>query len=258
MYTNKSVKINFEKRIIITFLIILLSLVFFSQSMMAITAEEIINKRDENEYIESAKIEAKMIITNAGREMTKEMISVSKGEDAFVEFTNPRDRGTKYLKKGDNLWMFFPDAEDIVKISGHMMNQGMMGSDFSYQDIMESTKMTELYNFKLIGEGEYNNRSCYILEATAVEGKEVSYYKRKIWIDTERFIALKEELYAQSGRLLKVSEVTEVGEFEGRYYPVRNIMENKLRENTSTEFIVEKIEFNPEIDESIFTLENLQ
>jgi len=258
MNTNRSAKIYLERTIITTFLIVVLSLVFLSQSVLAITAEEIINKRDENEYIESARIEAKMIITNSGREMTKEMISISKDENAFVEFTNPRDRGTKYLKKEDNLWMFFPDAEDVVKISGHMMNQGMMGSDFSYQDIMESTKMTELYNFELMGEEEYNNRICYILEATAVEGKEVSYYKRKIWIDKERFIALKEELYAQSGRLLKVSEVREVDEFEGRYYPVRTIMENKLRENTSTEFIVEKIEFNPEIDESIFTLENLQ
>ncbi len=35
-------------------------------------------------------------------------------------------------------------------------------------------------------------------------------------------------------------------------------MENKLRENTSTEFIVEEINFNPEIKEDTFTLENLQ
>lgn len=259
MLTKKLNKKFFNKNIALILIISIFMLtISFSQSMMAITVEEIIDKRDDNEYVNSARIEAKMIITNSGREMTKEMVSISDGENAFVEFTNPRDRGTKYLKKDDNLWMFFPDAEEVVKISGHMMNQGMMGSDFSYQDIMESSKLTELYNFELIEEEDYGGRTCYLLEGTAVEGKEVSYYRRKIWIDKERFIALKEELYAQSGRLLKVSEVTEVDEFEGRYFPVKSIMENKLREDTSTEFIVEKIEFNPDINEDIFTIENLQ
>ena len=252
-------KMIFNKKKVLIFTVSIFILTFlFTQSIMAITADEIINQRDDNEYVDSARIEAKMIITNSGREMTKEMVSISDGKNAFVRFTNPRDKGTKYLKKDDNLWMFFPDAEDVVKISGHMMNQGMMGSDFSYQDIMESSKLTELYNFELKGEKEYSGRTCYLLEGTAVEGKEVSYYKRKIWVDKERFISLKEELYAQSGRLLKVSVVNEVAEFEGRYYPVRTVMENKLREDTSTEFIIEKIEFNPDINKDIFTIENLQ
>ena len=247
------------KKQFISLILLSILLFSFSTSSFAITAEEIIDKRDENEYFESARIKAKMIITNGGREMTKEMISISDGENAYVEFTNPRDKGTKYLKKGDNLWMSFPDAEEVVKISGHMMNQGMMGSDFSYQDIMESTKLTDLYNFEVIDEESiYQGRKTYILEGTAMEGKEVSYYQRKIWIDQERFIALKEELYAQSGRLLKVSTVNEVEEIDGRYFPLRSVMENKLRENTSTEFVVEEISFNPEIEDDTFTLENLQ
>ncbi len=247
-----------KKKVLSLSIALFMLLVVFSHSSLAITAEEIINRRDDNEYFSTARIEAKMIIINSGREMTKEMISLSDGENGFVEFTNPRDRGTKYLKKGDNLWMFFPDAEDVVKISGHMMNQGMMGSDFSYQDIMESTKLTELYNFEIIDESEYNGQGCYILEGTAVEGKEVSYYRRKVWVDKEKFIALKEELYAQSGRLLKVSRIEEVDEVDGRFIPVKSVMENKLRENTSTEFVIEKIDFDPEIKEGIFTLENLQ
>ena len=251
----KNYKLNSK---IIFSLIFTLIFTFFSYNAFALTADEIINKRDNNEYFISAKIEAKMIIINGGREMTKEMISLSDGENALLRFTNPRDRGTKYLKKDDNLWMFFPEAEDVVKISGHMMNQGMMGSDFSYQDIMESDKLTELYNFKLNEEVNYNGRECYLLEGTAVEGKDVSYYRRKVWVDKERFIALKEELYAQSGRLLKITTVEEVSEVNGRWFPVKSVMENKLRKDTKTEFIIEKIDFNPEIPENTFSLENIQ
>lgn len=150
--------------------------------------------RDDNEYFESARFEAEMVIVSGSRQMVKTMTSYVQEDNGLVVFTNPRDRGTKFLKRGDDLWMFFPDAEDLVKISGHMLNQGIMGSDFSYQDVMEADKLTDLYAFELVGEEELDGRPCYVLEGIAVEGQDVSYYRRKSWIDSERFVGLREEL----------------------------------------------------------------
>jgi outer membrane lipoprotein-sorting protein len=222
------------------------------------TAEEIINQRDNNEYFDSVRLEAEMIIVNGGRKIIKTMVALSDKKNSLVEFTNPQDRGTKFLKREDNLWMFFPDAEDIVKISGHMLNQGMMGSDFSYQDIMESDKLTDLYDFKIIKEEELNGRQCYVLEGIAKEGVKVSYYRRVSWVDKERFIGLKEELYAQSGRLLKETKVNELEKTNERWIPVDSVMEDKLRKNTYTEFKITQIDFNPEIPEETFTLQSLK
>ncbi|HOB91849.1 MAG: outer membrane lipoprotein-sorting protein [Bacillota bacterium] len=223
-----------------------------------LTAEEIIRYRDDNEYFESARFEAEMVIVSGSRQMVKTMTSYVQEDNGLVVFTNPRDRGTKFLKRGDDLWMFFPDAEDLVKISGHMLNQGIMGSDFSYQDVMEADKLTDLYAFELVGEEELDGRPCYVLEGIAVEGQDVSYYRRKSWIDSERFVGLREELYAKSGRLLKVMRVTRVEELQGRWYPMESVMEDQLRKNTRTEFVVRSIEFDPEIPEGTFTLENLR
>jgi len=222
------------------------------------TAEEIISKRDNNEYFDSVRIEAEMIIVSGGRKITKTMTALSDKKNSFVEFTNPQDRGTKFLKREDILYMFFPDAEEIIPASGHMLNQGMMGSDFSFQDIMESDKLTDLYDFKIIGEEEIDGRSCYVLEGVGREGVKVSYYRRVSWVDKERFIGLKEELYAQSGKLLKETKVKELQEIEGRWIPVDSIMENKLRKDTYTGFIITQIEFNPEIPEGTFTQQNLR
>ncbi len=240
------------------YLILFVLLVGISSQVMAITADEIINRRDKNEFVVSAYSEAKMIITNSGRKLVKEMRSWQEEGMALAEFTNPRDRGTKFLKRDDNLWMFFPEAEDVVKISGHMLEQGMMGSDFSYEDMLESDDLTDLYQFKLLGEEEVKGRTAYKLEGIKVPGKDVAYYRRIIWVDKDRFIGLKEELYAESGRLLKVAETLEVKEIEGRWYPVRSIMNNKLKKNTSTEFVLQKINFNPDLPEDIFSLERLR
>lgn len=222
------------------------------------TAEEIINKRDDNEYFDTAQMEAEMIIVSGGRKITKTMFILSDGRNALIEFTNPVDRGTKFLKREDDLWMFFPDAEEIIKISGHMLNQGMMGSDFSYQDVMESDKLTDLYDFEIIKEEEFDGRPCYVLEGIAREGVKVSYYRRVSWIDRERFIGLKEELYTQSGRLLKETKANIIEEIEGRWIPTNSVMENKLRKDTYTEFTITQIKFNLEIPEETFSLQNLR
>lgn len=248
-------KIN--KSLFIAILFMYLFGFFTAITSAQMTAEEIMAKRDDNEYIHSARIEATMVISQGGRRIEKTMVMYSLEKDALVEFTNPADRGSKFLKREDNLWMFFPDAEDIVKISGHMLEQGFMGSDFSYQDMMESDKLTELYAFTLLEDDTFNDRLCYVLEAVAVPGQKVSYYRRVTWIDKERFVSLKEELYAESGRLLKVSEVQEIEEIEGRWLPVQSIMENKLRKDTYTQFIINEIKLNPELDERIFSLQSL-
>ncbi|OCL26854.1 outer membrane lipoprotein-sorting protein [Orenia metallireducens] len=246
------------KRLIVVFICFIALIAAITTMVSAMTAEEIINRRDENEYIKVAKVEAEMVIINGRRKMSKNMLTFIEEDNSLTIFTNARDRGTKFLKRDDDLWMFFPEAEDIVKISGHMLNQGMMGSDFSYQDMMESDKLTDLYDFAIIGEEELNGRQCYVLEGVALDGKEVSYYRRKSWIDKERFIGLKEELYAKSERLLKVMNVKRVEQIDGRWYPVESVMENKLRKKTRTEFVIKSIKFNPKIPAGTFTLQNMQ
>ena len=223
-----------------------------------ITAEEIINKRDDNEYFETAQMEAEMIIVSGSRKIIKTMDALTDKKNSLVEFTNSQDRGTKFLKREDDLWMFFPDAEEIIKISGHMLNQGMMGSDFSYQDVMEADKLTDLYDFEIIKEEEFEGRPCYVLEGIAREGVKVSYYRRVSWIDKERFIGLKEELYAESGRILKETKANVIEEIEGRWVPTNSVMENKLRKDTYTEFTITQIKFNLEIPEETFSLQNLR
>ena len=249
-------KIKWVLLIGMTVLILLSSLMI--AAAVEITAEKIINMRDDNEYFDTAQMEAEMIIASGKRIITKTMVAMTDKQNSLAEFTNSQDRGTKFLKREDDLWMFFPDAEEIIKISGHMLNQGMMGSDFSYQDLMESDKLTDLYDFEVIREEDLDGRACYVLEGIAREGVKVSYYRRVSWIDKERFIGLKEELYAESGRILKETKVNKIEEIEGRWVAVDSVMENKLRKDTYTQFILIQINFNPEIPEETFSLQNLR
>ena len=62
------------------------------------------------------------------------------------------------------------------------------------------------------------DRSCWIFRLKA-KRKNVAYPSRKLLVDQECFLPLKEELYAKSGKLLKIVEIREVFHSQVRWYP---------------------------------------
>jgi outer membrane lipoprotein-sorting protein len=237
----------------------------------AITGDEIIRKVDENMTYGTARSEATMVIHVGDEVRTKELVSYSEGrEKSFAEFTAPaRDKGVKYLKIEDNMWMYLPSVDKIIKIAGHMLRQSMMGSDFSYEDALESTKLLEKYDVKLVAEETTyikfrkgteevtKGRPCYVLDLTA-KVKEVTYWQRKIWVDRETFVPVREELFAKSGKKLKVMNLGDVRKFGRRYYPMYITLQNLLRKDSLTEMFVDEIEFDVKIPPDTFSQRNLK
>lgn len=219
---------------------------------------EILAKVDANHKYQTSYSESRMEITIGSRKVTKSLRSWSEGgvDKAFAEFLDKRDQ-SRMLKLKDDLWLYSPTAESEVKLSGDLLDQGMGGSDFSYRDMLENLHLLDLYNVNLLDEENEAGRPCYVLELVAKSGVEVSYYRRKMWVDKERFIQLKEEMYAPSGKLLKVSSTEKVEQFGGRYYPTIVVMEDKIRKNSNTRMIIDKIQFDIAVPSGTFTRQHL-
>jgi outer membrane lipoprotein-sorting protein len=237
---------------------IFLVLIFIT-GVWAIDGNEILRKMDVNRTWKSIVSTAKMeiMVDDEVRVKTMEISGLSDGNKSLVRFTNPEDEGTKYLMLGDNLWIYFPEENDVVKISGHMLKEGMMGSDVSYEDALEADKLTEKYDVAVTGEEAMDGHDCYLLTLTA-KVKDAPYFKRVMWVEKKRFIAWKEELFAKSGKKLKVARVLSVKEIEKIWYPVKVEMVNMLRKNSKTVFTIESIAINTPLDEELFTMRNLR
>ncbi|MCK4640134.1 MAG: outer membrane lipoprotein-sorting protein [Candidatus Marinimicrobia bacterium] len=232
-------------------------IIIFSSLLMAQTpsAEEILNKIDENMVIDQAISTSKMVIHGRVGDRTIESKSWSKGNDlAMVEYLSPpREAGTKMLKTADKLWIYTPEPTDrIITISGHLLRQSVMGSDLSYEDITDNSSMIECYNAEILGTETIRDRECWVLELTAKKD-DISYYSRKIWVDTERLLPLKEERFAKSGKLLKKTEILEVFKQDGRWYPKHMIFKDMLSRGKGTEYFIESIDFDVDIPEYKFT-----
>jgi outer membrane lipoprotein-sorting protein len=177
---------------------------------------------------------------------------------SFTEYLDPpREKGTKMLKLEDQLWTYTPSSDRTILISGHMLRQSVMGSDLSYEDMMEDPRLAALYTAMVGGEEDYEGRACWVLDL-ASRGEEISYFKRKIWVDKERFVVLREERFAKSGKLLKTTEVKNVERQGGRFVPTRIVFKDALKEGLGTEFILEAIEFNASIPDHVFTKASLR
>ncbi len=156
------------------------------------------------------------------------------------------------LKVDEQMWLYFPRAERVQKISGHMMRQGMMGSDVSYEDIMETADFDEMYDAKILGTEELDGRKQWKLEAIAKDSS-VTYPKRIIWIDDEYRIPSKQELYALSGMLLKTWTMGNVQQIDGKNVPMKTVISDALKEGSSTTITTEELVFDIQLEEQIFS-----
>ena len=164
----------------------------FAQTAPPRTAEEILARVDANESYSSIRYAGRMEITIGGETRFKTMDAVAQGSSrAFVEFTNPEDRGTRYLKRDKNLWIYFPKEQDTVKISGHLLKEGMMGSDVSYEDALESSDFLQKYTATRKADDTVDGRPCLVVELAA-KVPTAAYDRRVLWIDSQRFVNLKE------------------------------------------------------------------
>ncbi|MGB3480157.1 MAG: outer membrane lipoprotein-sorting protein [bacterium] len=222
--------------------------------LLAQSGLEIIEQVDKNTVVSSLSYRARLLISLGGKIREKEFIGYTRGKEySYMEFVSPvRDKGTRFLKIGDEMWMYIHAVEKSTKIAGHMLRQSMMGSDFSYDDVAENEKLQDLYEIEFIGIDTIDNKECYKLELTA-KVPEVNYYFRKTWIDKRNYIPVKIELYAKSGKLMKEVNIIEYKKIGEKNYPTKIIMINKLRKDTFTELILEETELDIKIPPKIFT-----
>ena len=235
----------------ILFIFFLLSNLIFGMS-----PEEILTRLDYNMTPESVSYRGEMIIHREDKKYTKKFIMDAIGnERSFIVFKYPaRDRGTKYLRNGKNLWIYMPSTSRTIKISKHMLKESMMGSDISYDDQTDRNKYSTLYDSKIIDE----TPDQYVLDLIRKEGEEAKYYRQILWINKNTLTIDKGEMYANSGKLLKEYIVDEIQKIQDRYYITIFRIDDKLKKNSYTELILTDIKLNPDLSESVFTLKNLE
>jgi outer membrane lipoprotein-sorting protein len=226
-------------------------------SVSAITAEEIIENVERNEINEEERIDGSMIISDRFGSRVKTFISYAAGADKMLlEFTNPEERGQKILRLEDEIYLYFPEAEEVIHLQGSALKESVMGSDFSYEDMTGEGDLLDQYEVTLLGEETIDGRKHYHLELKARK-RGLAYPKQEAWIDAEYWVMTRANAYSLSGRLLKEMELGDIRVVAGKYVPHYIIMRDAMKKKSSTEMRIEAIDLAADLPPDIFSLEEL-
>ncbi|MEJ5183819.1 MAG: outer membrane lipoprotein-sorting protein [Rectinemataceae bacterium] len=223
----------------------------------AAEAESILRAVEAAQTYRTIEYEGMMEITSGTRVLVKRFRTWAAGSDkVLVEFTNAEDKGVRMLRLGSTVWMYFPSERETVRISGSLLRQGLMGSNISYEEIAEGAHYLDSYRATLVRREEYAGRPCAVIRLEARQNT-MTFATRILWVDLERNVPLKTELYARSGLLLKTIEVRRLEQIEGRLMPVEVDIIDATRQRSMTRFTMEKVRLDRPMDASLFSLEAL-
>ena len=226
----------------------LLIMILIFQSVHAITVDEIIAKVDTNMVSNNMIYKAKMTVSDPDdtREMTMD-IYFKDADNVLIEVIESSTGHTnRVLKKDGQMFLYIPSAGISIKIKGHMIKEGFMGSDFSYEDISENRKISDLYDTELI-----ESDSMYIINMKA-KVNEAPYKIKKSYIRKDIFLPMREEIYSSSERLLKVFEILDYKKIGSKYIPTNMTMKDMLKEGSMTQIIYTDVKIKDKLDDKYF------
>ena len=135
-----------------------------------------------------------------------------------------------------------------------MMMGSWMGSDFTNDDLVKQTTLTEEYDLVI---DETDN--LYRISLTPKEQTVTVWGKIDYVVNRDPMYPVSQSFYDDNDKLVRKMEFLELKDFSGRLIP--SVMEmiplNKTGHKTT--IVYDTLEFDPaSVDESVFTLRNLK
>ena len=183
----------------------------------------------------------------------------TQGNDrSLVRVTAPKkDRGNGTLMLENSMWNYSPKVNRVIKVPSSMMGQSWMGSDFSNKDVTKADDIVDQYTHTLLDTITVDGHKVYVIESIPLEEAAVVWGKEVLRIRDDQ-VLLDQAYYDQDGVLVKKLESLAIGEMGGRVIALRQRMSKLETPDDWTELQVLDINYDVELNESLFTLANLR
>lgn len=229
-------------------------------SLQAQDATEIVRQADLKMRGESSRAEFTMMIVRPSWERSLSMKAWSMGNDySLILITAPaRDEGTAYLKRGNEIWNWLPNINRTIKMPPSMMSQSWMGSDFSNNDLVRESSIVTDYTHTLVGDSTLSGYDCHKISMVPKPDAPVVWGEVIIYISKDGYLQLRTEFYDEDGTLMRTMNGSKVEELDDRLIPTYMEMVPKDESGHKTVLIYEDIEFNIDVNEGFFSIQNMK
>lgn len=243
-----------KRNSIISAILLALAVSVFAQDP---SGDEIIRRMEDNQTFSAAYMEGRMLISDRFGERTVTFTMHAEGEERFlIEFTSRDEQGQRILRRDDSLYLYYPDAREVIRIQGSALRDSLFGSDLSYEDMTGGRGILEDYSAELIGRTTIRGRDVWQVRLDA-RTTNVPYPQQTYFVDVQDNVLLQSDQYARNGRKLKETEILEIREQNGYRFPAHMRITDVTRSSSGTEMIFDSIDTDISIPASTFSLEEL-
>ncbi len=237
----------------------ILTLALFAMALSMVFANDakaIVDKMEDAMDFDTISFSATMKNHDKLGATTLSFDTIQRGNgDTLLYVTSGLDKGQKILRLDDDIYIYYPDADEIIRLSDSGLKNSFLGSDFSYEDLTGDDDYEDRYDYELVGEESFNGIDCYRILYVAKKLSE-TYQRMEMLIDKERYVPLKESLFSKSGKLLKDIYFDDFTDSEP-LYPTTIKTQNAIKRSNYSELKITRLEFNKKLDESKFDKEEL-
>ena len=243
----------------ITLAILIMTILLPGFSLQAQDPKEIIRKVEDNMRGDASYSELTMTTERPRYTREISMKSWSLGEDyALILITAPaREKGTAFLKRGNEIWNYVPNIDRTVKMPPSMMAQSWMGSDFSNDDLVRGSSTVDDYTHTLLRSDTMDGHDCYVLELIPKPDAPIVFDKVIYWVSKEHYLPVKIENYDEFGDLASTINFKDIKEMGGRLMPAIMEMIPANQSGQKTTLTTHKADFSVKLDQGFFSQQNL-
>lgn len=246
-----------SKTFIPAFLLFSLLITFKSFSQ---DARAIVQKAYDKMQGESSRVEMTMNIIRPKWRRSVSMKAWSLGQEySLILITAPaRDKGSAYLKRGNEIWNWKPSINRTIKLPPSMMSQSWMGSDFSNNDLVRESSVVVDYNHTLLGDSTLSGRDTYKIQMIPKPDAPIVWSKVITYISKDEYLQLRSEFYDEDGKMVRLMTGSDLKIMDGRLLPTRMEMVPLEEEGNKTVIIYEQMKFDVNLSESFFSIQNMK
>lgn len=192
------------------------------------------------------------------RQMTMELWSL--GTDySLVRLRAPqKEAGTATLMAEDDIWNYLPKVDRTIKIPSSMMGGAWMGSHFTNDDLVKESQIVEDYDIEIAFEGDREKVAVWEFLLTPKPEAAIIWGHVEYQVRQDDYMPVWTKFYDEDGELSRTMTYSEFVEFDGRLVPAVMDMHPADKPGERTSIRYEELEFDVDIDQSFFSLRNLQ
>jgi len=237
--------------------ILVIILALFSTQTFALTSQERglqiiteVDKRDMGFGDTKATLKMRLIDRKGNESLRslkmKTLEIIGDGDKSLTIFNSPRDiKGTAFLSfthalVPDEQWLYLPALKRVKRISSSNKSGPFLGSEYAFEDL--TSFEVAKYNYKYLRDETIDGIACFVLELIP-NYEHSGYTKQIVWIDQERYIAIKADYYDRKESLLKTQFFKDYKQYLNQYWRAGEQIMTNHQNGKSSELLWEDYQF---------------